>query len=106
MTMVIRKATGDNNALAWFIELYIRNYAKGSSNTAVLFVEGWYIDEEVRGRGHGRRLMQTAEQGALDNGYDELASDTEMENTDSIAAHSKLKFKEVGRFVCFIKKLK
>ena len=90
---------------AGFIELNIRNYAEGSEKRRVPFVEGWYVVEESRGRGLGRLLMDTAEAWAREVGYTELASDTEMENAASIAAHRKLGFNETERIVCFLKRL-
>jgi aminoglycoside 6'-N-acetyltransferase I len=42
---------------------------------------------------------------AIENGYKELASDTEISNTQSIEIHKKLGFKETERVVCFLKKL-
>lgn len=42
---------------------------------------------------------------AKECGFKELASDAELENTDSINAHKALGFEETGRTVCFIKRL-
>ena len=96
------EASGD---LMGFVELNIRNYAEGSENKQVPFVEGWYVVEECRGRGLGRLLMESAEAWAGEMGYAELASDTEIENVASIAAHKKLGFVETERIVCFLKQL-
>jgi aminoglycoside 6'-N-acetyltransferase I len=63
------------------------------------------VDGDLRGRGYGRQLVQAAELWALENGFDELASDAELANMDSITAHRPLGFEESGRIVCFIKKL-
>ncbi len=68
-------------------------------------VEAWYIDANLRGMGHGAQVIRTAERWAIENSYNELASDTELANTDSIAAHRALGFREVDRIVCFIKDL-
>jgi len=43
---------------------------------------------------------------AIELGCDELASDAEIVNTGSIAAHKALGFREMDRVVSFIKKLK
>jgi aminoglycoside 6'-N-acetyltransferase I len=94
-----------NRALGGFIELNVRNYAEGSQSTRVPYVEGWYVDSDLRGRGYGKRLVQAAERWAIENGFDELASDAELGNPDGIAAHQAVGFEEVGRIVCFIKKL-
>ncbi|EAR10198.1 GNAT family N-acetyltransferase [Reinekea blandensis] len=90
---------------AGFIELNIRNYAEGSHEPAVPYVEAWYVASEFRGQGLGKQLMARAEQWALERGYIELASDTDEWNAYSIEQHTKLGFKETGRVVCFLKTL-
>ena len=92
--------------LGGFIEINVRNYAEGSTSPKVPYIEGWYIDKDLRGSGHGKQLIDAAEKWAIDHGYNELASDSELENAHSIAAHKALGFKEAERIVCFIKKLK
>ena len=88
-----------------FIELRIRNYAEGSNGTAVPFIEGWYVEPAHRSRGIGAALVAGAERWAKELGFSELASDTDLENTGSIAAHRALGFEETDRIVCFLKKL-
>lgn len=90
---------------AGFIELNIRDYAEGSSNPKVPFVEGWYVKPNFRKKGIGKALIYQAEQWAKSEGYQELASDTELHNTQSIAAHKQLGFVEIERVVCFLKTL-
>ena len=94
----------DDGNLGGFIELNIRNYAEGSKLAKIPYVEGWYIDRDLRNRGYGKKLMAMAERWAIKNGFSELASDTELENSDSIAVHQALGFQEVDRIVCFLKK--
>lgn len=96
----------NNGKLGGFIELNIRNYAEGSQSEKVPYVEGWFIDADIRGNGHGRQLIKIAEKWATENGFNELASDAELENLDSISAHKALGFEEVERIVCFMKKLR
>lgn len=88
-----------------FLELNIRTYAEGSENNKVPYVEGWFVDEKHRGKGLGRLLVECAEAWAKENGYFELASDAEIDNKASIAAHKKMGFEETDRVVCFLKKL-
>ncbi|AFY53205.1 sortase-like acyltransferase [Rivularia sp. PCC 7116] len=95
-----------NGKLGGFIELNIRNYAEGTESKQVPYVEGWYIDSDIRGKGYGKKLIINAQSWAIENGFNELASDAEIENSISIAAHKALGFEEVDRIVCFIKKLK
>ena len=95
----------DNGNLGGFIELNIRNYAEGSKLTKIPYIEGWYVDRDLRDRGYGKKLMVMAEKWAIENGFCELASDTELENLDSVAIHKALGFQEIERIVCFLKKL-
>lgn len=94
-----------NEKVLGFIELNIRNFAEGSRNSKVPYVEGWIVDSSVQGRGYGRALMQRAEQWALELGFSELASDAEIENQKSIDIHKGMGFVETERVVCFLKKL-
>ena len=90
--------------LAGFLELSVRNYAEGCSGP-VPYVESWYVDSDTRSKGIGRLLMMAAETWARANGYHELASDTELENSGSQLAHAALGFEVVERAVHFRKKL-
>lgn len=94
-----------NNKLGGFLELGVRNYAEGSKANEVPYVEGWYIDSDLRSCGYGKQLIYTAEKWAKKNGFSELASDAELNNSIGIAVHKALGFKEAERLVCFIKKL-
>ena len=88
-----------------FAELRIRNYAEGSRNTAVPFLEGWFVDASYRGQGAGALLVAGAEDWARNLGYSELASNSEIANHSGIAAHLATGFVEVERSVSFLKKL-
>jgi ribosomal protein S18 acetylase RimI-like enzyme len=88
-----------------FIELRIRNYAEDSAHTRVAYVEGWYVDSGHRHQGVGAALMAQAEAWAKAQGFTELASDCELDNSTSIAAHTALGFTETVRLVCFLKQL-
>lgn len=91
--------------LCGFVELGVRNYAEGCASDRVAYVEGWYVDADQRGRGVGRLLIAAAEAWARAQGCDELASDAELANLASQAAHIRLGFTEVGRSVNFRKAL-
>lgn len=101
-TFVVERPSGN---LAGFIELNIRSFVEGSRSTQVPYVEAWYIDPDIRGKGIGKSLIEKAEKWSLDKGFNEMGSDAELENQGSIAAHKALGFKEVDRIVCFLKKL-
>lgn len=88
-----------------FMELNIRNFAEGSRNPRLPYVEAWYIKPKYQGKGYGKQLMAKAEQWAISQGYSELASDTEINNHRSISMHKHLGFIETERIVCFLKRL-
>lgn len=96
----------EKGPLTGFLEINRRNFAEGSRQPEVPYVEAWFIREEYRGQGYGKKLMQRAEEWALEQGYSELASDTEVTNHQSIAIHKILGFEETERIVCFLKKLR
>lgn len=91
--------------LAGFLELSVRNYAEGCGGE-VPYVESWYVDPDVRGTGIGARLMGAAEDWARAAGYEEIASDTTLDNPASQRAHEALGFEEIERSVHFRKKLR
>jgi len=91
--------------LGGFIEASIHPRAVGCSTHNVGYVEGWYVDPDLRGRGCGRRLMQAAEAWARGKGLSEMASDTQTHNHLSLAAHVKLGYTEVERLIHFCKRL-
>lgn len=88
-----------------FIELRVRDYAEGSSQASIPFVEGWYVLSHYREKGLGRQLLVYAESWARGMGFCELASNTEIDNRVSEQAHTALGFREVERSISFLKKL-
>ena len=95
----------DKGQLFGFAELRVRNYAEGSKNMAVPYLEGWFVDASYRGQGMGALLIAGAEEWARSLGYMELASDAAIDDPRSIAAHLALGFQETDRSVSFLKKL-
>jgi aminoglycoside 6'-N-acetyltransferase I len=87
------------------IELSIRPYAEGCDTDRVAFVEGWYVDPDARGDGVGAALIGAADDWARSQGCTELASDTEVENVSSAAAHRAVGFVETAVVRCFRKSL-
>lgn len=92
--------------LVGFLELDFRKYAPGCAASPVPFIEGWYVEPAMQRQGVGRALVEAAETRARALGYPEIASDTELENADSIAAHRALGYEEVERVVCFRRSLR
>jgi aminoglycoside 6'-N-acetyltransferase I len=95
-----------NGAVVGFLELDERKYAAGCESSPVPFIEGWYVDPHARGAGVGRALVAAAEAIAIQSGFVEIASDVEIDNAGSIAAHIALGFEEIERVVCFHKALR
>ena len=94
-----------DGGLGGFLEAGIRKYADGCETSPVGYIEGWYVDEDMRGQGAGRALMSTAEDWARERGLLEMASDTWLDNVISIATHLKLGYEETERLVHFVKRL-
>ena len=91
--------------LCGFLEASIRPYAEGSEAQPVGYIEGWYVDPDMRKRGVGRALVLAAEEWARSLGCRQMASDTHIDNGVSIEAHGALGYREVGRVVHFSKDL-
>jgi aminoglycoside 6'-N-acetyltransferase I len=68
-------------------------------------VEGWFVREEMRGRGIGKELMRKAEDWSRRQNCREIASDALLDNLGSQRAHSALGFEVVDRCVTFRKSL-
>lgn len=102
---VVFVAESSPGALAGFIEIGLRDYAEGCDSSPVPFIEGWYVDAAARQAGVGASLVCAAEEWARENGYREIASDVEIDNDGSVAAHRALGYEEVGRLVCFRRSL-
>ena len=84
-----------------FLELDYRKYAPGCTSSPVPFIEGWFVEPALQGRGIGRALVEAAEAHARAQGHREMASDADVENSDGIAAHLACGYQEVERVVCF-----
>jgi len=95
-----------DGSLQGFVELRVRNYAEGSSNPEVPFLEGWYVNPSRRGQGIGKQLVERAIVWAQRLGYSELASNADITNEDGIKAHTSVGFGEVERTVSFLKRWK
>jgi aminoglycoside 6'-N-acetyltransferase I len=91
--------------LGGFLEAGTRKYAEGCETSPVGYIEGWYVDEDLREQGLGKALVGAAEEWARSQGLTEMASDTWLENDVSIQAHLKMGYEETERLIHFAKKL-
>jgi aminoglycoside 6'-N-acetyltransferase I len=91
--------------LGGFLELGERSVADGCDSSPVAYIEGWYIDADLRRTGVGKRLVSAAERYASDMGFREIASDCVLDNDVSFAAHLALGYGEVDRAIHFRKTL-
>jgi aminoglycoside 6'-N-acetyltransferase I len=96
---------GEDGTLAGFAEVSTRPYADGCDNSPVPYLEGWYVDPDVRRQGIGTALVAAAEQWARERGYTEFASDALLDNVTSQRAHTALGFVEIEKAIHYAKKL-
>jgi aminoglycoside 6'-N-acetyltransferase I len=89
--------------LCGFAEVGTRPYADGCDTSPVAFLEGWYVDADVRRQGVGRALIAAVETWARERGLEELASDALLENQVSHRAHEGVGFTELERAVRYRK---
>jgi len=95
----------DGARLLGFIEISLRGYAEGCDGSPVPYVEGWYVREDHRRRGIGTAMMRAAEDWARSLGCREMASDTWIDERNSLEAHQALGFEVVDRCIHFRKSL-
>jgi aminoglycoside 6'-N-acetyltransferase I len=98
-------AEAQDGTVIGLAELSLRPYAEGCETSPVAFLEGWYVVPSERRRGVGRALVAAAEDWGREQGCREFASDAELENTESAAAHQALGFEDAGAIRCFRKDL-
>ena len=94
-----------DGSIAGFVEVGTRPYADGCDTSPVGYIEAWYVDPDARRSGHGRALLTAAESWARRLGCTEMASDAQLDNLVSHAAHLHSGYLEVDRIVQFRKAL-
>jgi len=95
----------DVGKLGGFLEASLRAYADGCRTSPVGYIEGWYVDTDLRQQGLGSELVKAAERWAGAQGCTEMASDCELGNHVSFRAHLALGYEEIDRAIQFRKLL-
>jgi aminoglycoside 6'-N-acetyltransferase I len=102
---VVFVAEREDGRLCGLVEAGVREFANGVDEQPCAFVEGWWVDADVRRTGVGRALIAAVEGWARERGFLQLGSDTELDNVLSQKAHLALGFEERERTVTFCKQL-
>jgi aminoglycoside 6'-N-acetyltransferase I len=99
-------ARASGHAPVGFAEATLRyDNVNGCTTSPVGFLEGIYVHPDWRRRGIARRLCTAVEAWAARLGCSELASDTELQNSDSQLMHTALEFEETERVIFYRKRL-
>ena len=106
MPLIILVAEAGDRTLAGFLEVDLRSHADGCNPLRpVGYIEGWYVAENHRHKGIGRKLLAAAEDWARSQGCVEMASDTWVDNEVSQRVHEALGYEVVDRCVHYRKTL-
>ncbi len=95
----------ESDSTIGFAEATIRSSAEDCATSPVVYLEGWYVNPDARGRGVGRALADAVAQWGRDHACCEMASDTRVNNTSSLKAHLALGFEDSGVIRCFRKSI-
>ena len=98
-------AVRPGGGLCGFLEASIHVNTYGTETSPVGYIEGWYVDADVRRQGVGGMLVKAAEAWTVERGFREIASDCEIDNLTSLQAHLALGDDEVERLIHFHKVL-
>jgi len=106
MPLIIFVAEANDGTLVGFLEVDLRSHADGCNpSRPVGYIEGWYVTEDHRQCGIGRKLLKKAEDWARSHRCVEMASDALIDNELSQRAHEALGYEVVDRCVHYRKRL-
>jgi aminoglycoside 6'-N-acetyltransferase I len=94
-----------DGSLGGFASISIRAWADGCDSEPCPYVEGWYVEPQLRHRGIGTVLIRAIESWCVEHGYSELGSDAELTNAASMQAHVALGFEPTLQVQYFRKRL-
>ena len=86
-----------------FAEVSVREYVDGCTTQPVGYLEGIFVVPEFRKRGVARALVQRGESWSRSEGCKEFGSDARLDDSESIAFHNCVGFRETERQVVFLK---
>lgn len=95
----------DNKPIGFAMCQLRHDCVEGTNSSPVGYLEGIFILEEYRHKGYAKQLLTECEKWAFLKGCKEFASDCEIDNKESLRFHMAVGFNEVGRIICFTKKL-
>jgi len=98
-TQLVLVAEVGEGMLGGFLEASIRPFVEDCHSDHVGYLEGWFVEDNYRRNGIGRRLVSEAEKWAKRKGATEMASDAEIGNEMSLEAHQNLGYEETSRLV-------
>jgi len=99
-------ADKSDGTLVGFVEVDLRSHADGCNpSKPVGYIEGWYVAEDHRHQGIGKKLLEKAEDWARSHRCAEIASDAVISNEVSQRAHEALGYEVVDRCVHYRKRL-
>jgi len=96
-------AIGPDGRVVGFAEVSTREYVDGCHTRPVGYLEGIFVAPQYRKHGVARLLAGAAECWAAGKGCTEMGSDARLNDTDSIAFHQAVGFRETERQVVFLK---
>lgn len=94
LSWTVFAAQRQDGRLGGFLELTVYEKLGFCRHSPVGYIEGWYVDPDLRGQGVGRSLVETAVRHLQDLGIREIASDAELDNLVSHLAHMALGFEQ------------
>lgn len=98
-SQLVLVADSGNGSLIGFLEASIRPFVEDCVSDHVGYLEGWYVEPDLRRNGIGSELVRFAERWAKQKGCIEMASDAEVGNDSSLAAHTRLGYEETSRLI-------
>jgi aminoglycoside 6'-N-acetyltransferase I len=101
---VVVVAVRPNGSLCGFAEVTLRHEpVDGAPSGPIACLAGWYVAKDFRGRGIGRRLLESAEDWVAARHLKGLASHVESDNEAAIRTHLSCGFTQTGRAAHFFK---